>query len=76
MFGSVDVRELLAEVRAPTLVMHCRGDQLVSFERGCFIASKIPGAEFVALDGRNHLPQTQDASWPQIQGELRRFLAD
>lgn len=74
MFGSVDVRPLLADVRAPTLVMNCRGDQLVSFERGSFIASKIPRSEFVALDGRNHLPQPQDVAWSQIQRELRRFL--
>jgi len=74
MFGSVDVGELLAQVQAPTLVMHCRGDQLVSFERGCSIASKIPRAELVALDGRNHLPQPGDASWVQVQQELRRFL--
>lgn len=75
MFGSVDVSGLLSQVQAPTLVMHCGDDQLVSPERGSFIASMIPGAEFVALDGRNHLPQPQDASWPQIQHELRRFLS-
>jgi pimeloyl-ACP methyl ester carboxylesterase/DNA-binding winged helix-turn-helix (wHTH) protein len=75
MFGSVDVRELLPKVQAPTLVMHCRDDQIVLPERGLFIASKIPGAQFVALDGRNHLPQPQDASWPQIQSELRQFLS-
>jgi pimeloyl-ACP methyl ester carboxylesterase len=74
MFGSVDVAELLAHVKAPTLVMHCRDDQLVALDRGAFIASKIPGAEFVALDGRNHLPQPKDTSWSQIQDELRRFL--
>jgi pimeloyl-ACP methyl ester carboxylesterase/DNA-binding winged helix-turn-helix (wHTH) protein len=75
MFGSVDVSGLLSQVQAPTLVMHCRDDQLVSPTRGSFIASRIPGAEFVALDGRNHLPQPQDASWPQAQHELRRFLS-
>jgi pimeloyl-ACP methyl ester carboxylesterase len=75
MFGSVDVSQLLPTVQAPTLVMHCKDDQLVRPERGCFIASKIPGAQFVALDGRNHLPQPQDASWSQIQHELRRFLS-
>jgi len=74
MFGGVDVSELLAEVQAPTLVMNCSRDQLISVERGRFIASQIPNAEFVILDGRNHLPQIEDASWVQIQKELRRFL--
>ncbi|GAA4747197.1 alpha/beta fold hydrolase [Sphingomonas daechungensis] len=74
MFGDVDVADLLTKVRSPTLVMHCNRDQLISLERGRFIASKIPGAEFVILDGRNHLPQPEDVAWKQIQAELRRFL--
>ena len=73
--GSLNVVELLKEVRAPTLVMHCKGDQMVPFEAGRFIAAQIPGAEFVALDGSNHLPLATDACWPVIQEELRRFLA-
>jgi len=74
MFGSVDVTDMLADVQAPTLVLHCRDDQLVLPERGSFIASRIPGAQFVALDGRNHLPQPKDESWGQIKEALRRFL--
>lgn len=75
MFGGVDVTDLLPDVRAETLVMHCNDDQLISSDRGRFVASRIPGAQFIALDGRNHVPQPQDASWPQMQHELRRFLS-
>jgi pimeloyl-ACP methyl ester carboxylesterase/DNA-binding SARP family transcriptional activator len=73
--GSINVVELLKDVRAPTLVMHCKGDQMVPVEAGRFIAAQIPSAEFVALDGSNHLPLATDACWPIIQEELRRFLA-
>lgn len=74
LVGSIDVRDLLEEIRVPTLVMHSKDDAVVSFDAGCFLASKIPGAEFVALEGINHLPQKEDASWPELQNELRRFL--
>ncbi len=50
----IDVRQLLPQVRAPTLVVHCRGDTMVPFEAGRELATGIPGARFLSLDGRNH----------------------
>ncbi|MEV0582867.1 alpha/beta fold hydrolase [Nonomuraea sp. NPDC050310] len=52
MFYRIDVRHLLSEVQAPTLVMHRRGSRAVPFELGRELASLIPGAQFVALEGR------------------------
>ena len=49
-----DVSEFLSLVRAPTLVVHCRGDAIVPFESGRELAAGIPGARFLPLDGRNH----------------------
>jgi len=49
-----DVSELLSHVRAPTLVVHCRGDAIVPFEAGRELAAGIPGARFLPLDSRNH----------------------
>ncbi|HEX2087101.1 MAG TPA: alpha/beta fold hydrolase [Solirubrobacteraceae bacterium] len=51
-----DVRELLPRLDAPTLVVHRRGDDAVPFELGRELASLLPGARFVPLDGRTHLP--------------------
>ena len=75
MLGDFDVTASLAQIRAPTLVMHSKDDQVVSFDAGRFIASSIAGAEFVPLEGRNHLPQPTDEGWPELWSELRRFLA-
>ena len=49
-----DVSQLLPQVKAPTLVMHCRGDSVVPFDAGRELAAGIPGAHFLPLDGRNH----------------------
>lgn len=56
-----DVRDLLDVVRAPTLVIHRRSDRAVPFVHGQDLASRIPGAAFVALDGADHLPWHGDA---------------
>jgi pimeloyl-ACP methyl ester carboxylesterase len=48
----IDVRALLPVVRAPTLVLHRRGDRACRFEGGKFIAQEIPGAKFVELVGK------------------------
>src|SRR5262249_26084317 len=46
--GKLDVLDLLPDIAAPTLVLHCRGDAAVSFEQGRLLASRIPGASFAA----------------------------
>ncbi len=51
----LDVRPLLSKVRAPTLVIHSRGDRVVPIELGREIASGIRGARFVSRDGAHVL---------------------
>jgi DNA-binding response OmpR family regulator len=51
-----DVSALLPEVRARTTVIHRRGDRAVPFEAGRRLASLVPGARLLALDGRAHPP--------------------
>ena len=51
-----DVRQLLPQVKTPTLVIHLRGDAVVPFEMGRELAAAIPGARFLPLDGNNHFP--------------------
>jgi pimeloyl-ACP methyl ester carboxylesterase/DNA-binding CsgD family transcriptional regulator len=57
-----DVRDRLAAVRVPTLVLHRRQDRAIPFALGRDVASRIPGASFVALDGTDHLPWRGDAA--------------
>lgn len=50
----MDVSHLLARVSAPTLVLHRRGSRAIPVELGRQLASAIPRARFVALEGRAH----------------------
>ena len=48
----------LADVRAPTLVIHGEDDPLVPVEGGKHTAASIPGAELLLVPGMGHdLPQ-------------------
>ena len=47
--AEINVQELLARVRVPTLVIHACGDEVVPLAEGQNLASEIPGAEFVLL---------------------------
>jgi pimeloyl-ACP methyl ester carboxylesterase len=55
-----DNRSYLPRVVAPTLVMHRRGDQVVPFAAGQYLARKLPNARFVPLEGDEHLPAFGD----------------
>ena len=70
------MRELLSQVKSPTLVMHVRDDSLVPNKLGRELAAGIPGARFVALPGKNHVPLEQDPSVPRLFEELKDFLND
>lgn len=73
--GDFDVRPLLPRIRIPTLVMHMRGDVVVPLAAGRAMAKGIPGARFVALEGRNHIPLVQDAAAERMVEEINLFLA-
>lgn len=72
--GDLDVRELLPKVKVPTLVMHVRDDRVCPVEAGRQMAAAIPGARFVAFDGKNHLFLKDEAACVQFFDEVRRFL--
>ena len=69
--ADIDVRHLLGTVKAPTLVLHRRGDHAVPINLGRAIAERIPGARFVALDGADHLAITGDVD--ALLGEVAEF---
>ncbi|EAR10545.1 adenylate/guanylate cyclase/hydrolase, alpha/beta fold family protein [Reinekea sp. MED297] len=55
VFGDIDVRDKLAQVSVPTLVIHSLGDCRIPASVGRNIAEQIPAAEFVGLDSDGHL---------------------
>jgi pimeloyl-ACP methyl ester carboxylesterase/DNA-binding CsgD family transcriptional regulator len=66
---NADLRFLLPKVPVPALVLHRRGDRTVPIGRGRELASLLPHARFVPLNGDSHLP------WRDDQRELFRALA-
>ena len=69
-----DNRDYLARVSVPTLVLHRRGDQLVPFAAGQYLARKLPNAQFVPLDGDCHLPNFGDVD--SVLAPILKFLAE
>lgn len=67
-----DVRDQLAEIEVPTLVLHRREDRAIPFALGQDVAARIPGATFVPLDGTDHLPWRGDAE--SLVRAVREFL--
>lgn len=63
---SFDARSAAAAVRAPTLVLHRRGDRAIRLALGAATAASIPGARLEVLDGDAHHP------WHGDTGELLR----
>lgn len=59
-----DGRARLGQIDAATLVLHRRADRAVPVGLGQDLASRIPGAAFVPLDGVDHLPWCGDLETP------------
>jgi pimeloyl-ACP methyl ester carboxylesterase len=72
MNREIDVRHILSAIHVPTLVLHAVGDMLVSVHAGRYMAERIPGAKFVELPSRDHLPWGADAD--AILDEIEEFL--
>ena len=70
----VDITNLLAHVGTPTLVMHAQDDAAVPFEQGRELASAIPDARFMPLEGRNHILLADEPAWAVFLQELNAFL--
>jgi class 3 adenylate cyclase/pimeloyl-ACP methyl ester carboxylesterase len=74
MFDDIDISHLLANVRVPTLVVHCVGDSVAPLSEGKLFASRIPGAEFVTLNSRSHMVFENDPEFPRLLHSVRDFL--
>jgi len=73
LFYRNDVRAEVARVRAPTLVVHRRGDRAIPYHLGRELAAAIRGATLIPLDGSAHFPWAGDG--PSVARALRLALA-
>ncbi|HZE15001.1 MAG TPA: alpha/beta fold hydrolase, partial [Mycobacterium sp.] len=77
-----DASAVLPSIVVPTLVMHVKGDRMVSAEQGRQAAELIAGSRYVELAGSDHLPffESPEATLGLIEqfvtGERHRADAD
>jgi pimeloyl-ACP methyl ester carboxylesterase len=70
---NVDIRPVLPTIHVPTLVIDFT-ESVIPGQRGRYLARHIPGARFVEVEGRDHLPVVGDIT--DVAVEIERFLAD
>jgi pimeloyl-ACP methyl ester carboxylesterase len=68
----IDVRDVVAAIRVPTLVLHRTDDPNVTVECGRWLAEHIPGARLLEIPGSEHDWAIGDRE--QIVGAVRDFL--
>lgn len=71
---SIDVREQCAQLKVPTLVFHCRKDEMIGFEQGRKMASRIAGSRFVPLEAQGHVLLSTEPAMKVFEAELAAFL--
>lgn len=72
LIGEFDVRDVLPSIRVPTLVMHRANDTFIKVEHSRYIASHIPGARYVELEGEDNMFSLGDSE--AVIGEIEEFL--
>ncbi|MEO6565419.1 MAG: alpha/beta fold hydrolase [Casimicrobiaceae bacterium] len=72
MNRSIDVRDILASIHVPTLVLRRVGDPVCPEGRGRDLVDRIPGARYIELPGRDHMPFVGDTD--AIVDEIQEFL--
>jgi class 3 adenylate cyclase/esterase/lipase len=68
----LDVREKLAQIRVPTLVMHRPQERVWDVRHSRYLAASIEGARYVELEGIDSLPFVGDSD--AIVAEVEEFL--
>ncbi|MBP6776637.1 MAG: adenylate/guanylate cyclase domain-containing protein [Piscinibacter sp.] len=69
----IDVRQVLPQIRRPTLIIHRRGDRTVSCANGRYLADQVPDAVYLELPGADHMAAEGDPE--AIIDAIVRFAA-
>jgi class 3 adenylate cyclase len=68
----IDVREILATIRVPTLILHRRNDPVVDVNQSRYMAERIPAARYVELEGVDQVPFVGNAE--EVLREVEDFV--
>jgi DNA-binding CsgD family transcriptional regulator len=71
-----DLSEAARQVRCRTLVMHAKRCTRVPFEEGRRLASLIPGARFMPVEGGNWTLHKSEPQFESVVGAVREFLQE
>ena len=77
MNSQIDVSHCLAEIQAPTLVIHRTEDVLIDVEGGRYLADHIPNSRYLELPGKDHLMwvgANSDQIFDAIESFINRLL--
>ncbi len=69
---TLDVRDILKDVKCPTLVLHFSGDLAVPSRMGRYLADNIPNAEYLEIAGVDHCDL---GSAPDAVKSVQAFIA-
>jgi class 3 adenylate cyclase len=72
LIGRFDVRDVLPSIRVPTLLLHRRDDTFINIGHSRYMATRIPGARLVELEGEQNMFSIGDSE--AIMGEIEEFL--
>jgi len=76
IFYNIDVLRLATQVMVPTLVLHATDDLVVPVNHARILATTIPNARLVLLEGRNHILSDREPAWARFLQEVDAFLAE
>jgi class 3 adenylate cyclase len=60
MNSQIDISDIVPTIRVPTLVIHRTDDVTINVNGGRFLAEHIPGARYLELPGKDHIPFVGD----------------
>jgi serine/threonine protein kinase/pimeloyl-ACP methyl ester carboxylesterase len=69
----IDVTREARELDVPTLIFHAQDEERIPVSAGRHFASLIPGAEFIPLPSRNHIPLEHEPAWRQFLEAFEAF---
>ena len=71
--ADADARPWVSEVRVPTLVVHAAEDSCIPPAIGRLVAGSIPGATYLEIPGRNHIPLARDPGFEALIEAILEF---
>ena len=73
MNSQIDIAGILPSIRVPALVIHRTEDVTINVEGGRYLAEHIPGARYIELPGKDHIPFVGDNAM-EIADAIEEFL--